>query len=195
MECCCRFCHSGCDLGIAPTASRQLTPEATRQLVREVADYPKFGVNYLDITPLLADAAGFACAIDLMALPWRNLGVTHVVGIEARGFVLAAPIALALQAGVVLARKSGKLPRDTHSADYELEYGTASLEVHIDAVPSHGKVLVVDDVLATGGTLAATIGLISKLECEVIGVAVLLEIAGLKGRDALGQIPLSVALT
>jgi len=170
-----------------------LTPEAARQLIREVPDYPKVGVNYLDITPLLADAAGFACAIELMVLPWQNHGVTHVVGVEARGFVLAAPIALALQAGVVLARKSGKLPRDTHSADYQLEYGAASLEVHIDAIPSHGKVLVVDDVLATGGTLAATIGLIARLECDVIGIAVLLEIPSLKGRDALGPMPLSVA--
>jgi adenine phosphoribosyltransferase len=171
-----------------------MTPAKVRQLIREVADYPKAGVNYLDITPLLADADGFSCAIDLMTEPWRHQGVTHVVGIEARGFVLAAPVALGLEAGVVPARKAGKLPRDTHSADYQLEYGAASLEVHIDAVPSNGKVLVVDDVLATGGTLAATIGLIEKLDCDVVGVAVLLEIAGLKGREALGRTPLTVAL-
>lgn len=157
-------------------------------------DYPKVGINFLDITPLLANAAGFAALVKLMSDPWRDHGVTHVVGIEARGFVLAAPIAIELGAGVVPARKEGKLPRQTHVAGYELEYGSAALEVHIDAVPEHGRVLIVDDVLATGGTLAATIELVKKLACEVVGAGVLLEIKALDGRAKLGATPLTVAL-
>jgi len=159
-----------------------------------VPDYPKTGINFLDITPLLADATGFASAVKLMSSPWQDHGVTHVVGIEARGFVLAAPIAIEIAAGVVPARKVGKLPRKTHVADYELEYGSAALEVHIDAVPPHGRVLIVDDVLATGGTMAATIELVKKLGCEVVGAAVLLEIASLGGRAKLGGTQLTVAL-
>lgn len=187
-------------MGLASSANCQrqlshaLSAAQLRELIHEVPDYPKAGVNFLDITPLLADASGFSAVVKLMAAPWRDHGVTHVVGIEARGFVLAAPIALELGAGVVPARKVGKLPRQTHIADYELEYGTASLEVHIDAVPDHGRVLIVDDVLATGGTLAATIELVNKLGCEVVGAAVLLEIEALGGRKKLGQTPLTVAL-
>lgn len=171
-----------------------MTPAELRNLVREVNDHPQPGVNFLDITPLLASADGFAGAIDLMASPWQDQSVSHVVGVEARGFVLAAPVAIALGAGLVPARKSGKLPRETHSADYELEYGTASIEVHVDAVPAGARVLLVDDVLATGGTLAATMGLIARLDAYVVGVSVLLEIPGLAGRKALGQTRLSVAL-
>ncbi len=171
-----------------------MTPAELRNLVREVNDHPQPGVNFLDITPLLASADGFAGAIDLMASPWQDQSVSHVVGVEARGFVLAAPVAIALGAGLVPARKSGKLPRETHSADYELEYGTASIEVHVDAVPAGARVLLVDDVLATGGTLAATMGLVARLDAHVVGVSVLLEIPGLAGRKALGQTRLSVAL-
>lgn len=182
------------NLGLAPTSNREVTPSQLRELINEVADYPKAGVNYLDITPLLAHADGFAAAIELMTRPWQDQGITHVVGVEARGFVLAAPIALALQAGVVPARKAGKLPRPTHTARYQLEYGTAALEVHVDAVPPQSRVLVVDDVLATGGTLAATIDLIKRLDAIVVGSSVLLEIAGLNGRQALGQTRLTVGL-
>lgn len=171
-----------------------MTPAELRNLVREVKDHPQPGVKFLDITPLLASADGFAAAIDLMASPWQDQSVSHVVGVEARGFVLAAPVAIALGAGLVPARKSGKLPRETHSADYELEYGTASIEIHVDAVPAGARVLLVDDVLATGGTLAATMRLVARLDARVVGVSVLLEIPGLAGRSALGQTRLSVAL-
>ena len=187
-------------MGLASGANREsylskgLSAAQLRELIHEVPDYPKAGINFLDITPLLADALSFAALVKLMAEPWQDKGVSHVIGIEARGFVLAAPIALELGAGVVPARKVGKLPRQTHVAAYELEYGSAALEVHIDAVPPHGRVLIVDDVLATGGTMAATIELANKLGCEVVGAAVLLEIKALGGRSKIGSTDLTVAL-
>ncbi|MEP6464263.1 MAG: adenine phosphoribosyltransferase [Frankiaceae bacterium] len=162
-----------------------------RLLVRDVPDHPKPGVIFKDLTPLLADAAAFAATIDAMARPWaeQDPPVHKVVGIEARGFLFAAPIAYSLSAGVVLVRKAGKLPAARHAASYDLEYGAATLELHEDAFLPGDRVLVVDDVLATGGTAAATVDLVRRAGGEVVGVAVLLELGFLAGRERLASQP------
>jgi len=151
--------------------------------IRDVVDYPQPGIVFKDITPLLADGAAFAAVV--AALATGHEGVTKVAGIEARGFILAAPVALALRAGFVPVRKQGKLPAQTYAESYELEYGTATLEVHTDAFDASDRVLIVDDVLATGGTAAATAELIRKTGANVVGVVVLLELEFLTGRAKL----------
>ena len=155
--------------------------------IRDVPDYPEPGVMFKDITPLLADAAGFAAVIEAFAEPHqdRSSPVDVVAGIEARGFILAAPVALRLGIGFVPLRKRGKLPHTTLGAQYALEYGTAEIEVHIDAVREGQRVLVVDDVLATGGTAAAACELIERAGGVVAGIAVLLELGFLGGRARL----------
>ncbi|MDF2968253.1 MAG: adenine phosphoribosyltransferase [Nocardioidaceae bacterium] len=153
--------------------------------VRDIPDWPKAGVVFKDITPLLADPEGLATVVTGLADLGRRLapdGVDVVVGIEARGFILAAPVALALGAGFVPVRKEGKLPADTHEVSYELEYGKATLQVHRDAFAPGARVLVVDDVLATGGTVEATAELVSRCGVQVAGVAVLMELGFLDGR-------------
>jgi len=151
--------------------------------IRDVPDYPKPGIVFKDITPLLADGPAFAGVVD--ALADSSEGVTKVVGIEARGFILAAPVAYVLGAGFVPVRKQGKLPAPTLAESYELEYGQATLEVHIDAFGAGDRVLIVDDVLATGGTAAATAELVRRTGASVAGIAVLLEIGFLAGRAKL----------
>jgi adenine phosphoribosyltransferase len=153
--------------------------------VRDVADFPKPGIVFKDITPLLADHATFTEAVDGLADPFRASTVDTVAGIEARGFVLGAPVALELGAGFVPVRKKGKLPGQTVSATYDLEYGSAVLEVTSDAFLAGSRVLVVDDVLATGGTAAATVELVRRCGGEVVGVAILMELGFLAGREAL----------
>lgn len=153
-------------------------------LIREIRDYPKPGIGFKDITPLLADPRAFRAVVDSMAEAHRGR-VDVVAGIEARGFVLAAPIALALGVGFVPVRKSGKLPHETLGVEYSLEYGTAAIEMHADAVRPGQRVLVVDDVLATGGTAAATCELVERAGARVVGVAVLMELGFLAGRDRL----------
>jgi adenine phosphoribosyltransferase len=152
-------------------------------LIRDVADYPQPGIVFKDITPLLADGAAFAATVK--ALADGSEGVTKVAGIEARGFILAAPVAYVLGAGFVPVRKHGKLPAQTHAQSYELEYGEATIEVHIDAFGPGDRVLIVDDVLATGGTAAATSELVKRAGATVAGVVVLLEIGFLAGRAKL----------
>ncbi|MFC0863918.1 adenine phosphoribosyltransferase [Sphaerimonospora cavernae] len=151
-------------------------------LIRDVPDYPKPGILFKDITPLLADHAGFTQVVDELA---DGLAFDKVVGIEARGFILAAPVAYRSGAGFVPVRKKGKLPADTLEASYELEYGSAAIEVHVDAFNPGERVLIVDDVLATGGTAAATVELVRRAGAEVVAVSFLMELSVLAGRDRL----------
>lgn len=158
---------------------------ALYRAIRDVADFPKPGVVFKDITPLLLDDALLRRAVELMAAPFRKRGVTRVVAIESRGFLLGAPVALALDAGLVPIRKPGKLPAARGRVEYALEYGTDALEMHQDAVERGDLVLVVDDVLATGGTAAAAGKLVRAHGAEVVGFTFLIELDFLKGRDRL----------
>jgi len=153
--------------------------------IRDVPDFPKAGILFRDITPLLLDAACFARATALMARPFEQARITRVVAIESRGFLLGAPVALALAAGLVPIRKPGKLPAARNRVEYALEYGTDALEMHQDAVGPGDRVLVVDDVLATGGTAAAADRLLQQHGAEVAGFSFLIELAGLNGRARL----------
>jgi adenine phosphoribosyltransferase len=153
--------------------------------IRAVPDFPKPGILFRDITPLLADAAAFAEAIRRLADPWRSARLDCVAGVEARGFLFAAPLAVELGVGVIPVRKPGKLPAETIGHDYDLEYGRDRLEVHAGSIGARARVLVVDDVLATGGTALAALELIGRLGGQVAGFACLLEISALGGRDRL----------
>ena len=157
--------------------------ELLRAKIRDIPDYPRPGIVFKDITPLLADGPVFAAVV--AALAAGHDGVTKVAGIEARGFILAAPVAAVLGAGFVPVRKQGKLPAQTFAQSYDLEYGSATLEVHIDAFAPGDRILIVDDVLATGGTAAATADLVRRTGAELVGIAVLLELAFLGGRAKL----------
>ena len=165
-----------------------------KELIREIPNFPQDGVSYKDITPLLKDPAGLFAAVQTMLAPFANADVDLVVGIEARGFVFATPIALELGCGFVPVRKPGKLPAATLSRDYALEYGETALEIHTDAIASGQKVLVVDDVLATGGTLAATCQVLKELGAVVEGISVLAELSFLSGRDLLHEYKLESAI-
>ncbi len=156
-----------------------------RLAVRDVPDFPKRGILFKDITPVLADGELFAGVCEAMARPARGRGITHVVGIESRGFILGAPIAQLLGVGFVPVRKPGKLPARTEREEYALEYGTDALEVHSDACDSGSRVLLVDDVLATGGTAAATCRLIERLGATVVACAFLIELGFLSGGERL----------
>lgn len=158
-----------------------------RQLIRAIPDFPKPGINFRDITTLLGDAAGLRQAITAMSEPFRDAGVEAVIGIESRGFILGAPVALELGCGFVPIRKEGKLPAETVRQEYSLEYGQAVIEVHRDAVSSGQRVLLVDDVLATGGTMVAACRLMTELEADIAGLCFLVELLGLQGRSRLGQ--------
>ncbi|MDB4874126.1 MAG: Adenine phosphoribosyltransferase [Gemmatimonadetes bacterium] len=154
---------------------------ALARLIRDVPDYPKPGIVFKDITPLLGNAGAFARATDLMARPFGDAGITHVVAIESRGFILGGPVATQLGAGFVPVRKPGKLPSRTQREEYELEYGTDALEIHADACDSDARVLIVDDVLATGGTAAATSKLVESLGATVVGFSFLITLSFLPG--------------
>jgi adenine phosphoribosyltransferase len=163
-----------------------------RSRIRDVPDYPRPGVLFKDITPLLADRDAFSAVV--AALAAGNEGVDKVAGIEARGFIFAAPVALALHAGFVPVRKAGKLPAATYARSYELEYGTATVEVHADAFAAGDRVLIIDDVLATGGTAAAAADLVSRSGATVAEIAVLLELGVLAGRNKLRGLPVRALL-
>jgi adenine phosphoribosyltransferase len=163
-----------------------------RDALRPIKDYPKPGIVFQDITPVLSDGSLLRDVIAAMAEPFASRGVTHVVGIEARGFILGGAVATTLHAGFVPVRKPGKLPWERVKEEYALEYGTDALECHSDGVEARSKVLVVDDVLATGGTARAAGQLARKLGAEVIGWSFLLEISFLKGRERLEGAPCQV---
>lgn len=164
------------------------------KLIREIPNFPQDGVSYKDITPLLKDSAGLSVAVQTMLKPFADADVDLVAGIEARGFVFATPIALELGCGFVPVRKPGKLPAATLRRDYALEYGETALEIHTDAIASGQKVLVVDDVLATGGTLAATCQVLEELGAVVAGISVLAELSFLSGRNLLHGYKLESAI-
>lgn len=156
-----------------------------KTLIRTIPDYPKQGVQFRDITTLLQDPKGMRLAVERLAEPFRGLGIDKVAGIEARGFILGGAVAVALGAGFVLVRKKGKLPWDTIGADYDLEYGSDGVEIHTDTIGSGECVLVVDDLIATGGTMEAACKLVERIGCEVVGCAFVAELTDLKGRERL----------
>ena len=160
-------------------------PVDTERLIRAIPDFPIPGILFRDITPLLKDAQGFKGAVDLFVERFRDRNIDYVVGIEARGYMFGAPLAYALGAGFVPIRKPGKLPYSKLTEQYALEYGTNSLEVHEDALGPSDRVVVIDDLLATGGTAAATRRLLERLGAKIDAFAFLIELQALKGRDAL----------
>jgi adenine phosphoribosyltransferase len=172
----------------APTTVRTIIPmsaETLRAKIREIPDFPKPGILFYDITTLLKDAEAYREAIDLMLEPYRDERIDLVVGMESRGFIFSAPMAYQLGTGLVPVRKLGKLPAETLTVEYALEYGSNTLEIHRDAVIAGQRILIVDDLLATGGTVRGTIELIERLKGEVVGLAFLVELDFLKGRDRL----------
>ncbi len=156
-----------------------------KALIRTIPDFPKPGIMFRDITPLLAVPEAFWKVVDALANQYRDRGIDAVLAAEARGFIFAAPLALALQVGFIPIRKPGKLPFDTQSFHYELEYGTDSLEMHVDAIAEGNRVLIVDDLLATGGTMQACIRLAEQSGAEVVACAHVIELTQLKGRERL----------
>jgi adenine phosphoribosyltransferase len=154
-----------------------------KKLIRDIPDFPKPGVMFRDITPLLASPSGLALSIELLANPFRGKNIDLVIGAESRGFIFGTAVACCLSAGFGLVRKPGKLPHKRVSKSYDLEYGTDTLEMHEDAIVRGQRVLIVDDVLATGGTMKACVELVQHLGGELVGVAVLIELAALAGRN------------
>lgn len=163
-----------------------------KSLIRDIPDFPQPGILFRDITTLLSNPQGLRDTIDSLTdqCQTANLVPDYIVGMESRGFIFAPPLAYQLNAGFVPVRKPGKLPADVHSVAYELEYGTDQLEIHQDAIAPGAKVLIVDDLLATGGTAKATAELLAKMQAEVIGFAFVIELLALKGKNQLPQVPL-----
>jgi adenine phosphoribosyltransferase len=170
-------------------------PDAIRAAIRNVPDFPQPGIQFKDITPVLADARLLAAAIDALAAGFQPGSVDAVVGIDARGFIFAPAVALRLQAGFVPVRKPGKLPWKTLEESYALEYGTNTLAIHQDALHAGSRVLLVDDLLATGGTAAATASLVQRAGGRVLGASFLVELSFLKGRERLTAFPVSTVIT
>jgi adenine phosphoribosyltransferase len=166
-----------------------------RAKIREIPDFPKPGILFYDITTLLKEPSAFNDVIDRMAEPVKGDRIDLVVGMESRGFIFAAPLAYQLGAGFVPVRKLGKLPADTIEVEYDLEYGTATLEVHRDAISEGQRVLIVDDLLATGGTVLGTIELVTRLGGEIAGLSFMVELTALHGRDKLGDYPIHTLIT
>jgi adenine phosphoribosyltransferase len=164
-----------------------MSAEDLRAKIREIPDFPKPGILFYDITTLLKDADAYREAVDLMLEPYENEGVEIVVGMESRGFIFSSPMAYKLSAGLVPVRKLGKLPAETLTVEYALEYGSNTLEIHRDAITAGQRVLIVDDLLATGGTVRGTIDLVERLQGVVVGLAFLVELDFLKGRERLGN--------
>ena len=169
--------------------STPATPKEIEAAIRNVSDFPKPGIQFKDITPVLADPRLFAGAIDLLTEKFKPGSVDMVVGIDARGFIFAAAAALKLRAGFVPVRKKGKLPHRTHEQDYALEYGTATVAMHVDALQPGARVLLIDDLLATGGTAAAAAALVNKFGAHILEAAFLIELKFLNGREKLKGCP------
>src|SRR6185369_9545072 len=165
------------------------TPSDLEGAIRNIPDFPKPGIQFKDITPVLADARLFSSSIDLLIDGFRPGSVDAVVGIDARGFIFAAAAAIRLEAGFVPVRKKGKLPYRTHEQEYELEYGTAAIAMHVDALKPGSRVLLIDDLLATGGTAAAAATLVQKLGAEILEISFLIELSFLHGREKLKGYP------
>src|SRR5882757_9412007 len=172
-----------------------VTAAEIEHAIRNVPDFPKAGIQFKDITPVLADARLFAGSIDLLTQNFEPGAVDAVIGIDARGFIFAAAAALKLKAGFIPIRKKGKLPYETIEQDYDLEYGQASVAMHVDALKPGARVLLIDDLLATGGTAAAALSLMNKLRADVLGVRFLIELKFLNGREKLGSHPVSSIVT
>jgi adenine phosphoribosyltransferase len=166
-----------------------------KSLIRDIPDFPKPGIVYRDITTLLQNSDGLSYVIDHFSDVFSDQKIDYVIGIESRGFIFGAPIAYKLGAGFVPVRKAGKLPAETHSVEYELEYGLDTLEIHQDALQPESRILIVDDLIATGGTAAATAELINELSCELIGFAFIIELLALKGRTKLPNVPIQSMVT
>ncbi len=161
-----------------------------KSLIRDIPDFPKPGIMFRDITTLLRDAEGLRCTIDTMAEKCSGLNVDFVIGMESRGFIFGAPLAYKLNAGFLPVRKPGKLPAPVYCVEYELEYGTDKLEIHQDAAAPPARVLIIDDVIATGGTAAATAQLLAQMGCELAGFGFIIELTGLEGRKKLPDVPI-----
>ncbi len=164
--------------------------EDLKNLIREIPDFPKPGVQFKDVTPLLSDPSALSMAVEFLTQPYRAASIDLVIGAESRGFIFGTAVARNLSAGFVPIRKPGKLPSETRSASYELEYGADRLEIHADAVRPGDRVLMIDDLLATGGTMAACCHLVESLRGEIVGVAFLIELTALGGREKLARYPL-----
>lgn len=161
-----------------------------QSLIRDIPDFPKPGIMFRDITTLLRDPAGFRYAIDTLAEKTASLGAECIVGMESRGFIVGAPLAYKLDVGFIPVRKPGKLPSEVHSVEYELEYGVDCLEVHQDALKPGTRVLIIDDLIATGGTAGATAKLVQQIGCQLVGFGFIIELRDLQGRDRLPDVPI-----
>jgi adenine phosphoribosyltransferase len=177
----------------APPSNNMISIEDLKKLVRNIPDFPQPGILFRDITPLLADAHGLAAVVDQIAEPWLGK-VDRVLGIESRGFIVGAPVAYRLGVGLTIARKPGKLPFATVAETYELEYGSAALHMHQDSFEAGHRVLVVDDLLATGGTALAAVKLAQRLGGEVCGCAFIIELEALGGRNRIAPVPCEALL-
>ena len=166
-----------------------------KDYIRDVPDFPKEGILFRDITPLLADKHALVAAVDALAEPFANIDIDYIAAVDARGFIFGSAVAEKLDAGFIPIRKPGKLPYATESLTYELEYGTDTLQVHKDAVKPGEKVLMVDDLLATGGTMAAACSLMQKLEADIVGVTFLVELTFLAGREKLKDYPVYTVIS
>jgi adenine phosphoribosyltransferase len=180
----------GKPIGLAFLSTQRIAKmptELLKQKIRDIPDFPKKGIVFKDITPLLADGKAFRAAIDRIAEHFHDRHIDLVVGVEARGFIVAAALAYRLHAGTTLIRKPGKLPYKTHRTTYALEYGADTLEIHQDAILPNQRILMADDLLATGGTMTAAIDLITRLGGQVVGAAFLVELLSLRGRERFGD--------
>ncbi len=171
-----------------------MNADQLRKHIRDVPDFPKPGIMFRDVTPLLLEPAALEAAIEALSQPFRNLRVDRVLGIESRGFMLGAPVALSLGVGFGLVRKAGKLPYKVHRVSYDLEYGTDTVEMHVDTVEKGHRVLIVDDLIATGGTAAAAVQLAREAGGEVVGCSFLIELTALEGRKLLDVEPIHTVI-